>query len=163
MALNFACTLKHKHDPWFYLHHFSVQISKRIYLRCKLNTWSLVKHMKNTALNDKTVWTSENDVFLTLWTLFAVKKGERIAQLICERICYPELQELQVNAAVVNSFVSHICCVYIMFSGFRRWMRRREEREASAPPAPTEPVTVHKLYCNAMKCLFFLIGYQWNK
>ncbi len=92
---------------------------------------------------------------VTLWTLSAVKKGERIAQLICERICYPELQELQVNAAVVNSFVSHICCVYIMFSGFRRWMRRREEREASAPPAPTEPVTVHKLYCNAMKCLFF--------
>ncbi|XP_052438456.1 deoxyuridine 5'-triphosphate nucleotidohydrolase, mitochondrial [Carassius gibelio] len=26
---------------------------------------------------------------------FEVKKGERIAQLICERICYPELQELQ--------------------------------------------------------------------
>ncbi|XP_073706640.1 deoxyuridine 5'-triphosphate nucleotidohydrolase-like isoform X1 [Garra rufa] len=26
---------------------------------------------------------------------FEVKKGDRIAQLICERICYPELQELQ--------------------------------------------------------------------
>ncbi|KAL2088912.1 hypothetical protein ACEWY4_015811 [Coilia grayii] len=26
---------------------------------------------------------------------FEVKKGDRIAQLICERICYPDLQELQ--------------------------------------------------------------------
>ncbi|XP_016332612.1 deoxyuridine 5'-triphosphate nucleotidohydrolase, mitochondrial [Sinocyclocheilus anshuiensis] len=26
---------------------------------------------------------------------FEVKKGDRIAQLICERICYPELRELQ--------------------------------------------------------------------
>ncbi|XP_050990537.1 deoxyuridine 5'-triphosphate nucleotidohydrolase, mitochondrial isoform X1 [Labeo rohita] len=26
---------------------------------------------------------------------FEVKKGDRIAQLICERICYPQLQELQ--------------------------------------------------------------------
>ncbi|XP_065139915.1 deoxyuridine 5'-triphosphate nucleotidohydrolase, mitochondrial isoform X1 [Paramisgurnus dabryanus] len=26
---------------------------------------------------------------------FEVKKGDRIAQLICERICYPELQELK--------------------------------------------------------------------
>uniref|UniRef100_A0A8C2G3W2 Deoxyuridine 5'-triphosphate nucleotidohydrolase n=1 Tax=Cyprinus carpio TaxID=7962 RepID=A0A8C2G3W2_CYPCA len=37
---------------------------------------------------------------------FEVKKGERIAQLICERICYPELQELQVDAAVVNMLPS---------------------------------------------------------
>ncbi|XP_009992756.1 PREDICTED: deoxyuridine 5'-triphosphate nucleotidohydrolase, mitochondrial [Chaetura pelagica] len=27
---------------------------------------------------------------------FQVKKGDRIAQLICERICYPELEEVQV-------------------------------------------------------------------
>ncbi|NXL27551.1 DUT protein, partial [Glaucidium brasilianum] len=27
---------------------------------------------------------------------FEVKKGDRIAQLICERICYPELEEVQV-------------------------------------------------------------------
>ncbi|NWV00128.1 DUT protein, partial [Upupa epops] len=26
---------------------------------------------------------------------FEVKKGDRIAQLICERICYPELEEVQ--------------------------------------------------------------------
>ncbi|XP_051484534.1 deoxyuridine 5'-triphosphate nucleotidohydrolase, mitochondrial isoform X2 [Apus apus] len=26
---------------------------------------------------------------------FQVKKGDRIAQLICERICYPELEEVQ--------------------------------------------------------------------
>uniref|UniRef100_A0A4W3HFF3 Deoxyuridine 5'-triphosphate nucleotidohydrolase n=1 Tax=Callorhinchus milii TaxID=7868 RepID=A0A4W3HFF3_CALMI len=26
---------------------------------------------------------------------FEVKKGDRIAQLICERICYPELEELE--------------------------------------------------------------------
>ncbi|XP_060780296.1 deoxyuridine 5'-triphosphate nucleotidohydrolase, mitochondrial [Neoarius graeffei] len=26
---------------------------------------------------------------------FEVKKGDRVAQLVCERICYPELQELE--------------------------------------------------------------------
>ncbi|XP_030045265.1 deoxyuridine 5'-triphosphate nucleotidohydrolase, mitochondrial, partial [Microcaecilia unicolor] len=26
---------------------------------------------------------------------FKVKKGDRVAQLICERICYPELEELK--------------------------------------------------------------------
>lgn len=32
---------------------------------------------------------------------FEVKKGDRIAQLICERILYPDLEEVQVS--IVNS------------------------------------------------------------
>ena len=28
---------------------------------------------------------------------FAIAKGDRIAQLICEKICYPEIEELEVG------------------------------------------------------------------
>lgn len=34
--------------------------------------------------------------------LCAVKKGDRVAQLVCEKICYPDLQEQMVNDA--NTF-----------------------------------------------------------
>lgn len=34
--------------------------------------------------------------------LCAVKKGDRVAQLVCEKICYPDLQEQMVNYA--NTF-----------------------------------------------------------
>lgn len=33
---------------------------------------------------------------------FIVKKGDRIAQLICERIYYPEIQEVKVSYSVTN-------------------------------------------------------------
>lgn len=31
----------------------------------------------------------------------SVKKGDRIAQLICERICYPDLEELEVCLTMI--------------------------------------------------------------
>lgn len=37
---------------------------------------------------------------------FEVKKGDRIAQLICERICYPELLELQVTSPLLLLYSS---------------------------------------------------------
>lgn len=61
--------------------------------------------------------------------LSAVKKGERIAQLICERICYPELQELQVNTAVVNtlhSLVSSAVFHHVL------WFQTLDETERGA-------------------------------
>lgn len=37
----------------------------------------------------------QGDTFLIF--LCTVKKGDRIAQLVCERICYPDLLEQTVN------------------------------------------------------------------
>lgn len=38
---------------------------------------------------------------LRVWVIndsfVSVKKGDRVAQLVCERICYPDLQELKVK------------------------------------------------------------------
>lgn len=34
--------------------------------------------------------------------LFPVKKGDRVAQLVCEKICYPELEEQKVNYKLIN-------------------------------------------------------------
>lgn len=39
-----------------------------------------------------------------------MKKGDRIAQLVCERICYPDLVELEVRNVTSVSTVAR-CCV----------------------------------------------------
>lgn len=40
--------------------------------------------------------------------LFSVKKGDRIAQLVCERICYPDIVEQQVNCKLININSVHL-------------------------------------------------------
>lgn len=35
--------------------------------------------------------------------VFPVKKGDRVAQLVCERICYPDLEEQEVICKLRNS------------------------------------------------------------
>lgn len=40
--------------------------------------------------------------------LFPVKKGDRVAQLVCERICYPDLVEQQVNCKLRNVNSVHL-------------------------------------------------------
>lgn len=36
---------------------------------------------------------------------FIIQAGDRIAQLICERICYPKLQEVEVLFVVYSPFI----------------------------------------------------------
>ncbi|KAF6732611.1 Deoxyuridine 5'-triphosphate nucleotidohydrolase [Oryzias melastigma] len=36
---------------------------------------------------------------------FEVKKGDRVAQLVCERICYPELEEQEVKSTMFTAVV----------------------------------------------------------
>ena len=43
-------------------------------------------------------------------TEFAVKKGDRIAQLICERIIYPELEEVEVGVEFYLFY--YYCFIY---------------------------------------------------
>lgn len=40
--------------------------------------------------------------------LFPVKKGDRVAQLVCERICYPDIVEQQVNCKLTNINSVHL-------------------------------------------------------
>uniref|UniRef100_A0A8D3DAL8 Deoxyuridine 5'-triphosphate nucleotidohydrolase n=1 Tax=Scophthalmus maximus TaxID=52904 RepID=A0A8D3DAL8_SCOMX len=75
---------------------------------------------------------------------FDVKKGDRVAQLVCERICYPDLEEQEVRnedtfllsqnvggrrqkssecVFTAASFVTSESLLYVMLS-HRLWMRR---------------------------------------
>ncbi|XP_054711404.1 deoxyuridine 5'-triphosphate nucleotidohydrolase-like [Uloborus diversus] len=40
---------------------------------------------------------------------FQVSKGDRIAQLICEQICYPDIEEVEVSFYLVTFFLT---CIY---------------------------------------------------
>lgn len=46
-------------------------------------------------------------------TPFKVNKGDRIAQLICERIFYPELEECKVS--VLTHFFLSVCLHVLLF------------------------------------------------
>lgn len=39
---------------------------------------------------------------------FEVKKGDRVAQLVCEKICYPDLEELEVSY-MLRIFITNVC------------------------------------------------------
>lgn len=48
--------------------------------------------------------------------LLAVKKGDRVAQLVCERICYPELEEQEVKSTMFTAVVFDLYETKLMFS-----------------------------------------------
>lgn len=54
-------------------------------------------HLLNKCIKD--------DVYISnlISDLCPVKKGDRVAQLVCEKICYPDLQEQMVNLVTADA------------------------------------------------------------
>lgn len=66
-------------------------------------------------------------------TTFKVNKGDRVAQLICEQIFYPEIEEVEVR--IMKTY----CCCKLSFSFFNRhWTPQKGVKEDLAQLVRTE-------------------------